>query len=90
MIPTAEEFLNGILGKDCYPTDTPYALIEFAKLHTEAALKAQAKRIIEIYDEFISAESREDLELCRDIDFCAFVDDLESDPCIEYPLDNIK
>ena len=40
MIPTAEEMANGMFGKDCYPTDTTYCMIEFAKLHVEAALKA--------------------------------------------------
>lgn len=39
-IETAEEMANGMLGKDCYPTDTTYCMIEFAKLHVEAALKA--------------------------------------------------
>lgn len=52
MIPTAEEFLDGIVGKDCYPTDTPYAMIEFAKFHVEAALRNAADNVeIKQYDE---------------------------------------
>lgn len=42
-IPTAEKFANGMLGKEQYPTDTLYCMIEFAKLH----LKAQAEAICE-------------------------------------------
>lgn len=38
-IPTAEEYLDGYLGNNNYPTDTPDALIEFAKLHVKAALE---------------------------------------------------
>lgn len=42
-IPTAEEYLNGRLGKDQYPTDASDTLIDFAKLHVIAALKAANK-----------------------------------------------
>ena len=39
-IPTAEEFANGMLGKEQYPTDTPDCMIEFARLHVKAAIQA--------------------------------------------------
>ena len=101
MIPAAEDFLQDSFTIShfyddktdrmvCFADDVKKAMIEFARLHVRAASEAQAKRILEIYDEFISAECREDLELCRDIDFCAFVDDLADDVTIEYPLSNIK
>lgn len=45
-IPTAEEFLSKnidyVLEKDC-KEDVEHAMIEFAKLHVEAALKAGAE-----------------------------------------------
>ena len=42
-IPTAEELADGMLGKGHYPTYTPDAMIEFAKLHVKAALEAAYK-----------------------------------------------
>ena len=41
-IPTAEEFCNEYLGFEQYGTDVPYFMIEFAKLHVEAALEEAA------------------------------------------------
>lgn len=39
-IPTAEDFCNEKLGFEEYGTDVPYFMIEFAKLHVKAAIKA--------------------------------------------------
>lgn len=39
---SAKEFLDGMFGEDCYPTDTPDALIEFAQYHVTKALEAAA------------------------------------------------
>ena len=41
---TAEEYCNSRLGFEQYPTDTPYFMIEFAKMHVEAALKAASEK----------------------------------------------
>lgn len=43
-IETSEEFANRMLGKEQYPTDVPYFMIQFAKLHVEAALKAASEK----------------------------------------------
>lgn len=37
-LPTAKEFCNERLGFEEYGTNIPYFMIEFAKLHVEAAL----------------------------------------------------
>lgn len=42
-IPTAEEFLDGMLGKGEYQSNTPYTLIEFTKLHVKQALLIASK-----------------------------------------------
>ena len=42
-IPTVKEFCNENLGFEEYGTDVPYFMIEFAKLHVEAALKEASK-----------------------------------------------
>jgi hypothetical protein len=67
-IPTAEEYCNGHLGFEQYPTDTPYFMIEFAKLHVEAALKAASEKATikyeyegntgsEYYSEYVNSSS---------------------------------
>ena len=38
-IPKAEEFLDKMLGEGEYQSNTPYAMIEFAKLHIKAQTK---------------------------------------------------
>ncbi len=40
---TAKQTLDGMLGKNEYPTYTPSAMIEFAQKHVTAALKANHK-----------------------------------------------
>ena len=48
-IPTAEEFLSKnidyVLEKDC-KEDVEYAMIEFAKLHVQAALKEASEKAL--------------------------------------------
>lgn len=51
-IKTAEEFCNKGLGFEQYPTDTPYFMIEFAKLHVEAALEAANNKVNYAMEEF--------------------------------------
>lgn len=51
-IPTAEEFVlkdgDGYLAGDYTPREVYALMIEFAKLHVEAALKAAANKAVEI------------------------------------------
>lgn len=44
MIPTAEEFLKGDENNEPWTGTQEQALIEFTKLHVEAALKAAAEK----------------------------------------------
>lgn len=50
---TAEEFCNERLGFEEYGTDVPYFMIEFAKLHVEAALNAAKSKC----DDMTNSES---------------------------------
>jgi len=62
-IPTAEEFCNERLGFEEYGTDTPYFMIEFAKLHVEAALKQASEKAISREDVAIFAEGTYKLQV---------------------------
>ena len=80
IIPTAEEFLRKnidyVFEKDC-KEDVENAMIEFAKLHVESALKEAAYNLDSEYCYAYSSERNKHDELYDSI--------LKS-----YPLENIK
>ena len=62
MIPTAEETYNKITGCIINHKDVKGAMIEFAKLHVEAALKAASEKALVYadeggYSEFVDEDS---------------------------------
>ena len=77
IIPTAEEFLRKnidyVLEKDC-KEDVENAMIEFAKLHVEAALKVKGRAMQEMSNE----------------DSSFSIDELNAFTKNCYPLSNIK
>jgi hypothetical protein len=73
-IPTAEEFCNERLGFEQYGTDVPYFMIEFAKLHVEAALK----------------EALESIPCLGSSSDIATYEEVENAVLNAYPLENIK
>lgn len=82
MIPTAEEFLkNKPFMRDDLECDTNYQLmIEFAKLHVEAALKAAAENIRTRYTQAPIGEG--ELNIIEYVDKNSILN--------AYPLTNIK
>ena len=81
-IPTAEEFLGKnidyVLEKDC-KEDVKQAMIEFAKLHVEAALKEASEK----------ARTKDIWEGNTGSEYCDTV--IDTDSIINcYPLENIK
>lgn len=83
-IPTAEEFYNdnlsgGYWGNSLASLELKNALIEFAKLHVEAALKSASQKAI------INTESRSDGYETWDVEV------VDEDSILSaYPLNNIK
>ena len=85
-IPTAEEFFYSIIVQSSIDENGNYsicdiqeALIEFAKLHVEAALKAASKQ----------AKTKEDVAIFAEGSYRTQVVDKES-ILNSYPLENIK
>jgi len=74
-IPIAKEFCNEKLGFEEYGTDVPYFMIEFAKLHLEAAIEAVINQAttIEINDDGYNVVGIDDESILN-----------------AYPLKNIK
>jgi hypothetical protein len=81
-IPTAEEFANTHHPMKTYPVDWNI-MIEFAKLHVEAALKAASEKS---YVEYIDLETKEDVIT----DDGVGVDINKNSILNSYPLENIK
>ena len=81
-IPTADEFLEKNidydLPQDCY-NDVERAMIEFAKLHVEAALKEASQK----------AETKEDVAIFAEGTFTTRIIDRDS-ILNSYSLENIK
>lgn len=87
-IPTAEEFCNEYLGFEQYGTDVPYFMIEFAKMHVEAALKeASEKARVQMGESYM----REQITIHPHslVDTVTITADSES-ILNSYSLDNIK
>ena len=83
-IQTAEEFWN----KQSPMMNIPNAMIEFAKLHVEAALKAASEsRCINMYDKTWFAQSLEPSTKILDrVNITVYKDSILN----AYPLNNIK
>jgi hypothetical protein len=90
-IPTAEEFCNNYLGFEQYGTDVPYFMIEFAKLHVEAALKEASVKAFAISSRS-NITSRDKLKGQQGL-ICVHLGDVSVDKdsiTNSYPLENIK
>jgi hypothetical protein len=86
-IPTAEEFANTHHPMKTYPVDWNI-MIEFAKLHVEAALKAASEKS---YVEYIDLETKEVFDYTDVItDDGVGVDINKNSILNSYPLENIK
>lgn len=77
-IPTAEEFLQNKLTENSYSwTDVPDLMIEFTKLHVEAALKSAGENV--------------QLETYYDpVEECPYESVVDSSILNAYPEENIK
>jgi hypothetical protein len=91
-IPTAEELLKSKQYDWVEDVDTLGCMIEFAKLHVEAALKAVSENV-----QLMAVEARWELPENADNPFDYVEDDLGNITTIDkktilnaYPLENIK
>jgi hypothetical protein len=88
MIPTAEEFLKECQSNPHKGWSTRKAIIEFAKLHVEKALKAASEKS---YVEYIDLETKEVFDYTDVItDDGVGVDINKNSILNSYPLENIK
>lgn len=74
MIPTAEEFLKGDADNAPWTGTQEQAMIEFAKLHVEAALKAASEKARTYYTDLEQTEKEIDVDTILNA----------------YPLTNVK
>lgn len=102
-IPTAEEFLEDNLSNPTKGWSEKKRLIEFAKLHVEAALKAASENALLVkaynYGQFDEVTAKFDKETCSvfvketyahgDCSYMAVKTDKNS-ILNSYPLENIK